>query len=168
MKKVVLSSLLLLVSATVQAQQVSGSFTANGQSATLTHAIAMEVDSPTEKGYLDVVVVLSNRAITPKLITDVETMEKMAHKQGLAALKLVIDPDAKLKSATAYHPAFTAYISSPAYTSWKPSAYNEKLIAGRVTTNGEAKDFSQRWQYDLTFSAPIILDPEAKTISKPK
>jgi len=168
MKKALLSSLCLIFSATVHAQQVSGSFSANGHSATLTHAIAMAVDSPTEKGSLDVVVVLSNREISPQLITDVETMEKMAHKQGLAALKLVIDPDAKLKSATAYHPAFTAYISSPDYTTWKPSTYNEKLIAGRVSTKGEAKDFNNRWQYDLAFSAPIILDPEAKTIPKSK
>ena len=49
------------IAATAAAQQAKGSLEANGQRATLTHAIAVEVDSATEPGYLDVIVVLSDR-----------------------------------------------------------------------------------------------------------
>src|SRR5574338_1603210 len=54
------AALLWLASAAC-AQDVNGSLTANGKSASLKYVIAQEVDSVTEKGYMDVIVVLSDR-----------------------------------------------------------------------------------------------------------
>jgi len=148
----------------VYAQQVTGTLIANGKSAQLKYAIAMEVDSKAEPGYLDVVVVLSDRKLSPRDIVSEDRLAELTTRDGLAAVRLLIDPDAKLKSAAAYHRAFTAFISSGVFARWKPSAYNEKTVAGHVTTDGERNEFNNRWQYDLTFSAPIVLDPEAKTV----
>lgn len=163
------AALIFVSSPVVCAQQVSGTLTANGKSAQLKYALAMEVDSKSEPGYLDVVVVLSDRKLSPRDVASEDRLAELTTRSGLAAVRLLIDPDAKLKSATAYHRAFTAFISSGAFARWKPSAYNEKSVAGRVTTDGERNEFNNRWQYDLTFSAPIVLDPEAKTVPiKPK
>lgn len=144
--------------------RVDGELVVNGQSARLTHAVALEVDSDTEPGYLDVVVLLSDRPVAPEIAADEEKLQEMTTEKGLIALRFVIDPDASLKSAAPYHPALTAFVSSGAFAQWQPTAFDESTVAGRISTDGVAELAGQRWRYDLTFSAPIVLDPEAETV----
>lgn len=161
-----LSSLILLPLGSVQAQQASGTFEANGQSAALRHAVAHEVDSQTEPGYMDVLIVLSDRPLAAVDARDPERLETLARKEGLAALVVRLNPDAKVMSAEPVHRAFTTFVSSGAFVRWKPTRYDEKGVAGRLWTDGPQEAFRQRWRYDLTFSAPIALDPEAITAPK--
>lgn len=164
-----LLSLFLLAASVSQAASegsVSGALAVNGKETKLTFAEALEVDSNTEPGYMDVVVVLADRPLSAADILRTERMERLVRDEGLAALRLVLDPDARIKSATPYHPAATSFVSSAAFVRWKPSSYDETKVAGRVYTDGEQKAFGQRWRYDLQFSAPIVLDPEAKTIPR--
>lgn len=154
----------LLLAAVAAAQEVSGSLTANGKSGTLRYAIAQEVDSLTEKGYMDVIVVLSDRKLTPAEARNVERLEDMARRDGLVALVVRINPDARIMSAEPLHPAFTTFLSSAAFVRWQPTAYDEKRVAGRFWTEGTQNEFRQQWRYDVTFSAPIALDPAAKTV----
>jgi hypothetical protein len=146
------------------AQDVKGTLTANGKSAELKYAIAQEIDSTTEKGYMDVIVVLSDRKLSVSDARNTERLETMARKDGLVALVVKLNPDAKVMSAEPLHPAFTAFISSGVFVRWKPSAYDEKRVAGRFWTEGMQKEFKQEWSYDVTFSAPIALDPAARTM----
>lgn len=69
-----------------------------------------------------------------------------------------------MKSAAPYHPAFTSFISSGVLVRWEPTATEETTVAGRGYTGGEQEAFGEKWQYDLTFTAPIVLDPEASTV----
>ena len=46
------------------------------------------------------------------------------------------------------------------------AAYDEKRVAGRFWTEGTQNAFKQQWSYDVTFSVPITLDPDAKTVPK--
>jgi len=156
----------LLLSTTAIAQQVAGSIVANGKSAELKYAVAEEIDSSTEKGYMDVIVVLSDRKLTAADARNTERLETMTRSDGLVALVVRIDPDARIMSAEPLHPAFTTFVSSAAFVRWKPSAYDEKRVAGRFWTEGTQKAFKQEWSYDLTFAAPIALDPDAKTMPK--
>ena len=156
----------LLAAGIASAQDAKGTLTANGKSAELRYAIAQEVDSGTEKGYMDVVVVLSDRKLAPADARDTERLESMARKDGLVALVVRLDPDAKVMSAEPLHAAFTSFVSSAAFVRWKPSAYDEKRVAGRFWTEGTQKEFRQEWSYDVTFSAPIVLDPAARTAPK--
>jgi len=156
----------LLFAGVAAAQEVSGTLTANGKSAALRYAIAQEVDSTTEKGYMDVIVVLSDRKLGAADAHNIEKLEGMTRGDGLVALVVKINPDARVMSAEPLHPAFTTFVSSAAFVRWKPSAYDEKRIAGRFWTEGTQNEFRQQWSYDLTFSAPITLDPEAKTVPK--
>src|SRR5262249_27341398 len=156
----------LLFTGIANAQEVSGSIVANGKTAELRYAVAQEVNSATEKGYMDVIVVLSDRKVSAADARNTERLETMARKDGLVALVVRINPDAKIMSAEPLHPAFTTFVSSAAFVRWKPSAYDEKRIAGRFWTDGTQKVFQQEWSYDVTFSAPITLDPEAKTVPK--
>src|SRR5262249_50604826 len=71
---VVACATMLLVSVAL-AQEVSGSLTANGKSAALKYAVAQEVDSATEKGYMDVIVVLSDRKLAAADARNVEKLE---------------------------------------------------------------------------------------------
>ncbi|CAG0999715.1 hypothetical protein BURK1_02771 [Burkholderiales bacterium] len=148
------------------AQEAKGALVANGKTATLTHAIAIEVDSTTEPGFLDVVVVLSDRKLSAAQARDVATLEAMTRRDGLAALRVVLNPDAKPMSAEPLHPAFTTFVSSALWVRFAPSAYDEKRVAGRLYTPGPQSEFGQRWSYDATFVAPIVLDPAAKTVPR--
>ena len=156
----------LLFASVATAQEVNGSLVANGKSAVLKYAVAQEVDSATEKGYMDVIVVLSDRKLGAADARNIERLEAMARKDGLAALVVRINPDAKVINAEPLHPAFTTFISSAAFIRWKPTAYDEKRVAGRFSTDGTQNEFRQQWSYDVTFSTPITLDPAAKTVPK--
>lgn len=156
----------LLFANIAAAQDVNGSLVVNGQSAALKFAVAQEVDSATEKGYMDVIVVLSDRKLGLTDARNVERLETMTRKDGLVALVVRINPDAKIMSAEPLHPAFTTFVSSAAFVRWKPSAYDEKRVAGRFWTDGTQNEFRQQWSYDVTFSTPITLDPAAKTLRK--
>jgi hypothetical protein len=148
------------------AQQAKGSLEANGKSASLSHAIAVEVDSATEPGYLDVVVVISDRKLTAAEARDAALLEGKVRSEGLVALRVVLNPDAKVMSAEPLHPAFTTFVSSALWARFVPSAYDEKKVAGRLHTPGKVDELRQRWSYDVTFSAPIVLDPAAKTVPR--
>ena len=148
------------------AQEAAGTLTVNGKTAPLKFAVAQEVDSATEKGYMDVVVALSDRKLSLADARSVERLEALARKDGLVALLVRLNPDAKVMSAAPLHPAFTTFVSSAAFIRWNPSAYDEKRVAGRFWTDGTQNAFQQEWSYDLTFSAPIALDPDAKTVPK--
>jgi hypothetical protein len=156
----------LAVALPAAAQQAKGTLEANGKTATLTHAIAVEVDSTTEKGYLDVVVVVSDRPVNAAEAKDAAALESRVRRDGLAALRVVLNPDAKVMSAEPLHPAFTTFVSSALWVRFVPSAYDEKRVAGRFHTPGKQNEFKQQWSYDVTFSAPIALDPAAKTVPK--
>ena len=156
----------LLVAGVVTAQEVTGSLRANGKSGVLKYAVAQEVDSTTEKGYMDVIVVLSDRKLGATDARNTERLEAMARQDGLVALVVRINPDAKVMSAEPLHPAFTTFVSSAAFIRWKPTAYDEKRVAVRFWTDGTQNEFRQQWSYDVTFSAPITLDPAAKTLPK--
>ena len=146
------------------AQDVKGSLVANGRASELKYAIAQEVDSATEKGYMDVIVVLSDRRLAAADARSIDRLEAMTRNQGLVALVVRINPDAKVMSAEPLHPAFTTFVSSAAFVRWQPTAYDEKRIAGRFWTDGTQNEFRQQWSYDLTFSAPISLDTAARTV----
>ena len=157
---------MLIFAGIATAQDINGSLTANGQTALLKFGIAQEVDSATEKGYMDVIVVLSDRKLGAADARSVEKLETMSRKDGLVALVVRLNPDAKIMSAEPLHPAFTTFVSSAAFIRWKPSAYDEKRVAGRFWTEGTQSEFRQQWSYDVTFSTPIALDPAAKTSPK--
>jgi hypothetical protein len=157
---------MLLVAGAAASQEVNGSLVANGKSAVLKYALAQEVDSTTEKGYMDVIVVLSDRKLAAAEARNIERLEAMTRNDGLVALVVRIDPDAKVMSAEPLHPAFTTFVSSAAFIRWKPAAYDEKRVAGRFWTDGTQNEFRQQWSYDVTFATPITLDPAAKTVPK--
>jgi len=163
---VAISYATLLFADVAHGQEVAGSLTANGTARELKYAIAQEVDSATEKGYMDVIVVLSDRKLHPADARNTERLETMTHKDGLVALVVRINPDARIMSAEPLHPAFTTFVSSAAFVRWKPAAYDEKRVAGRFWTEGTQNAFKQQWSYDVTFSVPITLEPDAKTVPK--
>ncbi|MFO1311464.1 MAG: hypothetical protein U1F41_05295 [Burkholderiales bacterium] len=87
----------LLLAASASAQDVKGSLTANGKTGELRYAIAQEVESGTENGYMDVIVVLSDRKLPAADARNVERLEAMARKDGLVAFAapIALDPGAR-------------------------------------------------------------------------
>lgn len=156
----------MLLAAPVLAQEVKGTLTANGRTAALRYVVAQEVDSETEKGYMDVIVVVSDRPVAAADVASTERLEALARRDGLAALVVRIDPDAKVMKAEPLHPAFTTFVSSAAFIRWTPTAFDDTRIAGRFATDGVQSEFGQKWSYDVTFAAPIRLDPAAKTVPR--
>ena len=110
--------------------------------------------------------VLSDRKLSAAQARDAAGLEAMTRRDGLVALRVVLNPDAKVTSAEPLHPAFSTFVSSALWVRFEPSAYDEKRVAGRLRTPGPQDEFRQRWNYDATFSAPIVLDPAAKTVPR--
>jgi hypothetical protein len=76
---------------------------ANGKSAVLKYAVAQEVDSALEKGYMDVIVVLSDRKLGAADARDIERLEAMTRNDGLVALVVRLNTDARIMSAEPLH-----------------------------------------------------------------
>jgi hypothetical protein len=155
-----------LVAGPAVAQEARGTLAAIGQPATLAHAYAHDFDSALERGYLDVVIVLSDRRLAPADTRDGDRLEPMARKGEVAALVVRQNPDAKVSSAAPLHRAFTTFIRAAAFVHREPSAFDEKRVAGRLHTSGTQDAFRQKWGYDVTFSAPVALDPAAQALPR--
>jgi len=153
-----------LASGAAAGQDVKGALTANGKTTELKYVVAQEVDSSTEKGYMDVIVVASDRKLALADVQNLDRLEEMTRKNGLVALAVRINPDARVMSAAPLHPAFTTFVRSALFIRWTPSAFDEKRVAGRFATDGVQSEFGQKWSYDVQFSAPINLDPAARTV----
>ena len=82
----------------------------------------------------------------------------------LAALRVLLIPDCKVLSAASYSPAMRNSVSSGAFIQWKSSAYDDEKVAGRFWTDGEKELAGEKWSFDITFSAPVMLDPQARTV----
>jgi hypothetical protein len=162
------SALACLAATGAGAQAVKGELTVNGVTNPLTHVRAYEVDSTTEKGFMDNIVIIANRVVPREVALDDKKLGKLTSSGKLVALRVVLDPDCNVKSAAPYHPALKAFISSAAFITWKPSACNETIVAGRFFTDGLQELAGQKWKYDVTFSSPITLDPKAVTVPKKK
>jgi hypothetical protein len=143
---------------------VKGTLTANGVTTPLTHVAAYEIDSATEKGYMDIRVVISDRELPRDVALSDEQLEKLMSAKKLSALRVLLNPDCKVLSAAPYSPAMRNFVSSGAFIQWKPSAYDDEKVAGRFWTDGDKELAGEKWSFDITFSAPIILDPKAKTV----
>ena len=81
----------LLFCCIATAQEVNCSLVANGKSAVLKYAVAQEVDSALEKGYMDVIVVLRT-ANSDADARDIERLEAMTRNDGLVALVVRLNP----------------------------------------------------------------------------
>jgi hypothetical protein len=158
--------LIMLTATCAVAEEARGILTANGQTAQLRYAVAYETDSFTDPGYMDVVVVISDRKLPEKPTPTREQLEEMSKGLGLVGLRVVLNSDARVMSAEPMHPAFKTFPSSPLWIKWTPSAYEEKKIGGRFYTDKMINELEQSWQYDVTFSVPIQIDPEAQTNPK--
>lgn len=145
---------------------VKGTLTANGVTTALTHVAAYEIQSTTEKAYMNIRVVISDRELPRDVALSDEELEKLMSAKKVAALRVLLNPDCKVLSAAPYSPAMRNHVSSGAFIQWKPSAYDEAKVAGRFWTDGEKELAGEKWSFDITFSAPIILDPNAKTVKK--
>ena len=84
-------------------------------------------------------------------------------KEGLAGIRLLLDPDCKPRGLATYHPSFTVFLDGAGEHRWQPSAFDER-VAGRLATPGRQEALGQRWEFDVEFSALIQLDPEATTV----
>ncbi|KAB2889173.1 MAG: hypothetical protein F9K32_13770 [Desulfobulbaceae bacterium] len=162
--KSIFCGVILLTAGLARAADTVGSLTANGRTAEMTHALAWETDSTTEPGYLDVTILISDREIAEAVARDRDRLEVMARNGELAGLLVVLNPDARVMSAEPLHQAFTTMVSSALWIRWEPTAFDEKRVAGRFHSDGLRQEFGQKWKYDITFSAPIVLDPKGKTV----
>ena len=97
-----LLAMLLFVPNNLMAAETAGFLTANGQKAGLKYAIAYETDSISDPGFLDVVIVISDRKISESVARNQEKLEEMARNKELVALRVVLNPDAKVMSAEPY------------------------------------------------------------------
>ena len=149
-------------------QTVKGQLTANGLTGPLSHVAAYEVDSPTERGLIDVVVLLSDRKLPRETALNTDKLGQLMLNDNLVALRVIFDPQGQVKSAAPFHPALKNFIQSGAFVKWKAGAYTDKEIGGRLFTGGDQQFAGQRWRYDITILTPIVLDPNAKTVPPKK
>lgn len=162
---IALSSLCWAASEKPVASVIKGSLTANGVKKELTHAAAFELRD--KDGDLEVVVVLSDRELKRDEVIDREKLEAMMAAKTLTALRISLNDSCRVNSAAPYSPAMRNFVSSALYVKWEPTAFDEEKVAGHLFTNETAELGGEKWSYDITFSTPMNLLPEAKPKPKP-
>lgn len=88
---------------------------------------------------MDVIVVLSDRKLTPADARDVERLEDMTRTDGLVALAACINPDARVMSAEPLHPAFTTFLSSRGVRPLEADGVRRETCRGPLLHGGHAK-----------------------------
>ena len=148
----------LLAAPALNAQEVKGSLTTNGVTKPLTHVCAHEIEDPKTRD-VNVVIVLSDRALTRAEAISEAKLEDLMRAKKLTALRVVLDANARVRSAAPYSPAMRSFVSTGAYINWTPSVYSDSDVSGRVKSWDDAELAGERWSYDLLFVTPITLAP---------
>jgi hypothetical protein len=144
------------------AGKADGSYTVGGKTTRLTYAYAMAKKGFFDETKEDVLVILSDVALSASALADQFERMKMAADGKLHALELTVNPEKQVTSGTLLHEAFARYqgsVSVAGMHQFDATTFDGKTIAGKLSTS-RPSDFQKiAFQYAVTFEAPIYRKP---------
>jgi len=158
----VLSFCLALPARSQTAGKADGSYTVGGKTTKLSYAYAMAQKGFFDEKKEDVMVILSDVALSPTALADQFERMKMAADGKLHALELTVNSEKQVTSGTLLHEAFSKYqgsVSVAGMHQFDATTFDGKTIAGKLSTS-RPSDFQKiAFQYAATFEAPIYRKP---------
>jgi hypothetical protein len=110
----------------------------------------------------DVLVILSDVALSQAALDDEFERMHMARDGKLHGLELTINSDKQVTSGTLLHEAFTEFQGSVSATGmhhFDAKTFDGKSIAGKLSTSGKNDFRNITFEYQATFQAPIYRKP---------
>ncbi len=158
----VLGVLVLLVTATVNASPVKGTFTANGKTVNLKYAYATTKKNPFDKKKTDVFVIVTDKDLPAGALFDEFALMGLAD-QGISGFTVEIDADKTLNSGTLFSPAFKKMhqFSSIGKQKLDLTTMTKDRVAGTISMPAD-DFFDEKYQYTATFDVPIQTKPAAE------
>lgn len=149
MKRAILTTLLLLITATLSAAEggkATGSFVVGDSTRKLTHAYVVEKNSMLK-------IVLATAALEENALYDNAALQAAIGEHALSALVIQLDEDRKADATFFFDRDLPAGLEVRRTGTFKSKKSADGSLAGRVVLDDDGNSFS----YDATFQAPILL-----------
>jgi len=137
--------------------KVEGSFTANGKTFALKHAYAQTRKDPFDKKKTVVVVIVTDKELTPEVVSDDMEFMMAQDKQQLTGFTATIDADKQLISNNIFSPAFKKMkqFSGVGVQTLALTVITPARVAGSITMAKPDTFDEEKYQYNATFDLPI-------------
>jgi hypothetical protein len=159
---VVLASCLALPAAAQQAGKADGTFTVGSKTTKLTYAYAMAQKGFFDEKKEDILVILSDVALSQAALADQFERMHMARDGKLHGLELTINGDKQVTSGTLLHEAFAEFqgsVSATGMHQFDATTFDGKNAAGKLSTSRPSDFRNIAFKYSATFEAPIYRKP---------
>ncbi len=143
----------------------SGRLTVNAVTVPLAHAYANAQPGFFNKKTEDVRVLLSDVPLSETALTDVFELIKLARRNMVHVVEVLIDANGTPISGAIYAQAFDGMVSATGMHRFTRESLEHTRIAGRLAVPEPHTFIGVTWQYDATFSAPIPRPPSAEEVA---
>lgn len=157
-----LASSLAVPLAAQQAGTADGTYTVGGKTTKLTYAYAMAKKGFFDETKEDVLVILSDVALSQAALDDQFERMHMARDGKLHGLELTVNSDKQVTSGTLLHEAFVKFqgsVSATGMHQFDAKTFDGKTAAGKLSTSRPSDFQDIAFQYQATFEAPIYRKP---------
>lgn len=145
-----------------QAGTADGTYTVGGKTTKLTYAYATAKKGFFDEKKEDVLVILSDVALSQAALDDQFERMHMARDGKLHALELTINSDKQVTSGTLLHEAFAKFqgsVSATGMHQFDSKTFDGKTAAGKLSTSRPSDFQDIAFQYSSAFEAPIYRKP---------
>lgn len=137
----------------------AGSITLNGVAIPLSFSYAN-----TQPGFLDtqsedIRIILSEVALDAAARTDSITLGRLARQRGVHIVEVILDQEYRPLTGAIYATEFGGMVSVSGIHRFELSSSEHARVEGRLHTDGPREFMKVRYEYDVSFAAPIPRPP---------
>ena len=136
----------------------SGKLTVDGKTTPLTHAYARAQKGFFDKTKVDILVILSDVAISEEALLDEFARIKMAAEGKLHAVEVVLNDEKQAVSGGLLHDAFKetqGYVSVTGIHAFQAKIFDTKMVEGKLSTEKTGEFMNKKFEYSATFRAAV-------------
>ena len=148
--------------ASAQPGTATGTMTVNGRQFALRYAYASAQPGFFDEKIEDIHVLLSDIPLEEAVRSDVFALQRLGYSGKLHAVEVVLDAKMAPIAGAIFVQAFNGMASVTGMHRFEQTAFERKLISGRLFTESPSTFDKITWQYEATFSAPIPRPPTAE------
>ena len=140
--------------------KATGTLTVDGKPSKLSISYATTKENPFEEEKTDIVIYLTDVAVTPEVMDSVSQLTDMVKQGKLKMVKVIVDENKDVTGLEAYHPALDGggvLLSGTGIADFQPVTFTNKMVEGKVT-KAESKSFGHAWSVDASFKTAVA-DP---------
>lgn len=138
--------------------KATGTLMVDGKPSKLSIAYATTKENPFEEEKTDIVIYLTDVAVTPEVMDSVNQLTDMVKQGKLKMVKVIVDENKDVTGLEAYHPALDGggvLLSGTGIADFQPVTFTNKMVEGKVT-KAESKSFGHAWAVDASFKTAVV------------